>query len=78
MRTMGLLEKKPIGTTRTIMEHRVRILQRIGRRIVGIADTLSYAGRLVVVKSIIGAIPNFSMCTLNLTLGIPRSCRKLS
>ena len=47
----------------------IGILHRIDRRLIGIADTLSYDGRLVVIKSIISAIPNFAMCTLKLPLG---------
>ena len=59
----------PMGTTKPRMEHLIGILERIDRRLVGIADTLSYDGRLVVVKAIISAIPNFAMCTLSLPLG---------
>ena len=35
----------------------------------GIADTLSYNGRFIVIKSTVTAIPNFAMCTLKLPLG---------
>ena len=59
----------PLGTTRTKMGDFIGILHRIDRRLIGIADTLSYDGRLVVIKSIISAIPNFAMCTLKLPLG---------
>ena len=45
------------------------IIERIDTRIVGIIDTLSYDGRLIVVKSIIYAIPNYAMCSLRLPLG---------
>jgi hypothetical protein len=51
------------------MDDLIGILQRIDRRLVGIADTLSYDGRLTVVKSIISAIPNYGMCILKLPLG---------
>ena len=59
----------PLGTTRPKMGDLIGILHRIDRRLIGIADTLSYDGRLVVIKYIISAIPNFSMCTLKLPLG---------
>jgi hypothetical protein len=59
----------PMGTTRPKMEDLVSIIQRIDRRLVGIADTLSYDGRLIVVKSVISAISNFAMCILKLPLG---------
>jgi hypothetical protein len=47
----------------------IGILQRIDKRLVGIVDTLSFDGRLTVVKSIIPAIPNYDMCILKLPLG---------
>ena len=59
----------PLGTTRPKMEDLIGIIHRIDRRLVGIADTLSYDGRLIVIKSIISAIPKFAMCTLKLPLG---------
>jgi hypothetical protein len=55
----------PMGTTRQRMDDLIGILQRIDRRLVGIADTLSFDGRLTMVKSIISAIPNYGMCILN-------------
>ena len=58
-----------MGTTNPKMEDLIGIIHRIDRRLVGVTDTLSYDGRLVVVKSIISAIPNFAMCTLKLPLG---------
>jgi hypothetical protein len=51
------------------MDDLIGILQKIDRRLVGIADTLSYDGRLTVVKSIIVAIPNYGMCILKLPVG---------
>jgi hypothetical protein len=59
----------PMGTTKPKMDNLIGILQRIDRRLVGIADTLSYDGRLTVVKSVIAAIPNYGMCILKLQLG---------
>jgi hypothetical protein len=58
-----------MGTTSPRIDDLIGILQRIDRRLVGIADTLSYDGRLTVVKSIISAIPNYGMCILKLPLG---------
>jgi hypothetical protein len=54
----------PMVTTKPAMEHLIDIIERTDRRLVGIADTLLYDGRLVVVKVIISAIPNFAICTL--------------
>jgi hypothetical protein len=59
----------PMGTTKPKMDDLIGIFQRIDRRLVGIADTLSYDGRLTVVKSVIAAIPNYGMCILKLPLG---------
>jgi hypothetical protein len=59
----------PMGTTRPKMEDLIGIIQRIDRRLVGIADTLSNDGRLIVVKTVISAISNFAMCILKLPLG---------
>jgi hypothetical protein len=50
------------------MDDLIGILKRIDKRLVGIADTLSYDGRLIVVKSIISVIPNYGMCILKLPL----------
>jgi hypothetical protein len=47
----------------------IGIIERIDRRLMGIANFLSFDGRLTVVKSIITAIPNSAICTLNLPLG---------
>jgi hypothetical protein len=58
-----------MGTTKPKMDDLIGILQRIDRRLVGISDTLSYDGRLTVVKSFIAAIPNYGMCILKLPLG---------
>jgi hypothetical protein len=59
----------PGGTTKQKMEHLIGIIERIDTRLVGIADFLSFDGSLTIVKSIITAIPNFAICTLNLPLG---------
>jgi hypothetical protein len=58
----------PMGTTRPRMDDLIGILKIIDKRLVGIADTLSYDGRLIVVKSIISVIPNYGMCILKLPL----------
>ena len=59
----------PLGTTKPRIDDLIGIIERIDRRLVGIADTLSYDGRLVVVKSIISSIPNYAMCTFKVPLG---------
>jgi hypothetical protein len=59
----------PMGTTKPKMYDLIGILQRINRRLVGIADACSYDGRLTMVKSVIAALPNYGMCILKLPLG---------
>jgi hypothetical protein len=47
------------------MDDLIGIMQRTDKRLVGIADVVkSYDGRLIVVKSIIFAIPNYDMCIM--------------
>ena len=59
----------PMGTTKPKMEHLIGIIERIDRRLSGVATTLSYDGRLIFVKSVVAAIPNYAMCSMKLPLG---------
>ena len=68
-----------MGTTKPRMEHLIGIIEGIDRRLSSVATTLSYDGRLIFVKSVLAAIPNYAMCTIKLPLGfldhVENSCR---
>jgi hypothetical protein len=50
--------------------HFINITKRIDKRLSGIASILSYAGRLIVVNTLIMSMLNFAMCTLKVPLTI--------
>ena len=58
-----------MGITKPKIDDFIGIIERIDTRLIGIADNLSYDGRLTVVKSIITAIPNFAFCTIKMPIG---------
>ena len=68
----------PMGTTKPKIDDFIGIIERIDRRLIGIADTLSYDGRLIVVKSIISSIPNFAFCTIKMPIGFVEHVEKSS
>lgn len=56
----------PLGTTRPRVQDFSPITNRIERRLGGISKMLSYQGRLILVNSVLSALPTFYMCTLQL------------
>jgi hypothetical protein len=60
----------PMGTTKPRIEHFINIIERVDRRLSGIASILSYDGRLIVTKTLIMSMLSFAMCTLKVPLTI--------
>lgn len=56
----------PLGTTKPSLEEFSPMLNRIEKRITGISRFLSYHGRLILVNSVLSALPTFYMCSLKL------------
>lgn len=54
----------PLGTRRPLVNEYLPLLNRIERRMMGLSTFLSYAGRLVLVNSVVTSMPNFYLCTL--------------
>jgi len=54
----------PMGTSRPKVHDLIPAICRIDKRLSGISNLLSHCSRLVVVKSIISAMPNHLMCAL--------------
>jgi hypothetical protein len=54
----------PLGTTKPRLEEFTPLLNRIERRMMGISKYLTYHGRLLLVNSVLSALPTFYMCTL--------------
>lgn len=60
----------PIGTTRPVVSEFLPMLNRIERRLMDFNTLLSYAGRLILVNSVLSALPTFYMCTLKLPISV--------
>jgi hypothetical protein len=56
----------PLGTTRPTVTEFAPLICRIERRMAGISKFLSYNGRLILVSSVLSALPTFYMCSLKL------------
>jgi hypothetical protein len=56
----------PLGTTRPSVEDFLPFLQRIEKRLMSLNKMLSYQGRLILVNSILTALPTFYMCSLKI------------
>jgi hypothetical protein len=54
----------PLGTTKPSLKEYSPLLNKIERRLSGISKYLSYHGRLILVNSILSALPTFYMCNL--------------
>jgi hypothetical protein len=60
----------PLGTIRLAVEDFLPFLNRIERRMLGLNMLLSYQGRLILVNSILSALPTFYMCSLKMPISI--------
>lgn len=56
----------PLGTNRPTVHEFNPLLNRIERRLSGISKMLSYQGRLVLINSVLSALPTFYMCSLHI------------
>jgi hypothetical protein len=56
----------PLGTTRPSVDDFLPLLNRNERRMMGISSLLSYAGRLIMVNSVLSALPTYYLGTLKL------------
>lgn len=54
----------PMGTSRPKIDDLMPTICKIDRRLSGISNLLSYCSRIVVIKSVISAMPNHIMCAL--------------
>jgi hypothetical protein len=69
----------PLGMTRPLVQDYLPLVCTVERRMIGITPFLSYAGRLVLVNSLLSAIPTFYLCTLKVPITVLDqidSCRK--
>jgi hypothetical protein len=60
----------PLGTTRTSVEEFFPLLTRIERRMMGLSNLLSYQGRLILVNSVLSALPIFYICVMKIPINI--------
>jgi hypothetical protein len=60
----------PLGTTRPSVQDFLPLISRIERRLMGLNTFLSYAGRFVLVNSVLSSLPTFYLCTLELPISV--------
>jgi hypothetical protein len=66
----------PLSITTPSLEYFLPIVQRVERRLGGIADFLDYGGNLLIVKSVLSSLPIFFMCCLDIPVSIKKQCVK--
>jgi hypothetical protein len=66
----------PLSITTPSLEYFLPIVQRVERRLGGIADFLDYGGKLLMVKSVLSSLPIFFMCCLDIPVSIKKQCVK--
>lgn len=54
----------PVGTTRPSVQDFTPLVTKLERRLSGVSKFLSYHGRLLMVNSVLTALPTYYMCTL--------------
>lgn len=59
-----------MSTTKPTVDDFLPILTRTEKRMMGISKLLDYSGRLLIVNSILSALPTFYMCTLKVPASI--------
>lgn len=60
----------PLGTTRPTIQEYLPLMNRIERMMMGINRLLSYTGRLIMVNSVLSALPTFYLCTFIFHKGV--------
>jgi len=56
----------PLGLTKPTLQEFSPLLSRIEKRLTGVSKMLSYNGRLILVNSVLSALPTFYMCSLKI------------
>jgi hypothetical protein len=67
----------PLGITKPSLEYFLPIVQRVQKRLGGIADFLNYGGKLEMVKSVLASLPIFFMCCLDIHVTINDYVKKI-
>ena len=60
----------PLGTSKPSLDFFIPMVQRVEKRLCGIADFLNYGGKLQMVKSVLASLPIFFMCCLDVPISI--------
>jgi len=62
----------PMGTTKPRVEHFGFIMNKVERRLTATSNSLSHAGRLELVNSVLSSLPTYAyaMCTLQLPISV--------
>jgi mannosylglycoprotein endo-beta-mannosidase len=66
----------PLGISKPSLEHFLPIVQRVERRLCGIADFLDYGGKLLMVKSVLSSLPISFMACLDVPITIKDQIEK--
>lgn len=66
----------PLGITKPSLEFFIPIVQRVERRLCGIADFLDYGGKLLMVKSVLTSLPISFMSCLDVPVTIKNQMEK--
>jgi hypothetical protein len=60
----------PLGTTKRLVDDFLSLLNRIERRMMGISSLLTYAGRLIMVNSVLSTLPTYYLGTLKMSITV--------
>jgi hypothetical protein len=60
----------PLGTTRPSVDEYLPLLNKIEKRMIGISSLLTYAGGLIMVNSVLSALPTFYLGTLKVPVSV--------
>lgn len=60
----------PLGTTKPLVQDFLPMVNRIEKRVMGLSKLLTYSGRLLMVNSVLSALPTFYTCTLKIPVTI--------
>ena len=66
----------PLGTTRPLIVHFLPMVQKVEKRLSGIANFLNYGGKLELVKSVLASMPVFYMCALEIPVTLKEKLNK--
>jgi hypothetical protein len=60
----------PLSSTKPSVDEFMPLLNRVEKRMMGVSSLLTYAGRLVMVNSILSALPTYYLCTLKVPASV--------